>query len=139
MDSLDRAKAYGDYLPIEGGGVGEEGRGHGMRSTLGADSYTLSLKCLFSHTPPLPGFCRSVGAPSARLRLTVLFFSFSSLAPSLAVIRHPQCIAASSPFPSLLHFLLAAPIHPMVIMEKSVIVLRGADNNFSLIKDIYGM
>lgn len=59
------------------------------------------------------------------------FFLFS-----FSVIRHPQQSSAFSP---LSLFLPAAPIHPMVIMEKSVIALRGADNTFSLIKDIYGM
>lgn len=59
--------------------------------------------------------------------------------PPFAVIRRPQYISAFSPFPSLSLSLFTTPIHPMVIMEKSVIVLRGADNNFSLIKDIYGM
>lgn len=58
---------------------------------------------------------------------------------SCAVIRHPQYISAFSPFPSLSLSLFTAPIYPVVIMEKSVIVLRGADNTFSLIKDIYGM
>lgn len=86
VDSLDIGKAYGDYLPTVGGKVGE-GRGHRMRRTLGADSYRLSLKCLFSHTPPLPGFCRSVSAPSTRLCLTV--FSFSSLS-SLPLLQSPD-------------------------------------------------
>lgn len=125
VDSLDRAKAYGDYLPIVEGATGSA---HSVPAATGFFELTVS-SLLHSLTLFLPW----------RLSTFLPLSAFLFFSSSIPVITHPQYISAFSSFPFLFLSLSIAPTHPVVIMEKSVIVLEGDDSTFSLIKDIYGM
>lgn len=136
MDSLDRAKAYGDYLPIE---EGPQDQYHALcQQPQAFFEVTLSVSLQHSFTLfPFLGFLIQSVHLSFHISLpsccSTLFFSLS-----LSLDTHNTYLLSlllSLSFSIFLH----RPHSPSGNYGKSVIVLRGADNTFSLIKDIYGM
>lgn len=129
VDSLERAKAYGDYLPIKEGPQDQHALCQQLQASLNSQSL-LSWNIL-SHFSSL-GDCRST---STFLPLSAFLVR---LPPSMS---YPPTMHICFLFLSLSFSLSLsiAPTYPVVIMEKSVIVLEGVGSTFSLIKDIYGM
>lgn len=99
LDSLARARAYGDYLPIEEGATGSA---HVVPAATRFFEPTVSSLFLW-HFPSLEDYWTT----STCLHLS----AFLVLSSPIPVIPHPQYISAFSPFPSL--FLSLHRPHPL--------------------------